>query len=262
MSEIAHDMKVENSRLISVGRNQQKLPWLMKAHSHPFHEMIVIIQGGQYVRIHGKEIHAEEGDILFYPKRIPHEEWTVKGKPLESLFFSFEWGDYHADVPIHVRDRRGRVRAMAEWLSAETAAHTVITPMVSRSLFQALLGQFISLWKCKEEDFVGTIRRHAREHIKEEIALDHLAEVSGMSKFHFVRRYRKLTGRTPMADVRMIRLEYARELVLTTSLPLKIIAEKAGIGDQYQMSKLFRRYAGSSPGSLRRHTSKKGRQDK
>jgi transcriptional regulator GlxA family with amidase domain len=74
-----------------------------------------------------------------------------------------------------------------------------------------------------------------------------------MSKFHFSRRYRQLTGLTPMEDLRQLRLEAARDLLLTTDLPLKAIAPRTGLGDEYHLSRLFRRAFGIAPGELRRH---------
>ena len=73
-----------------------------------------------------------------------------------------------------------------------------------------------------------------------------------MTKYHFLRRYRALTGKTPMEDVRAIRLDFARNLILTTDLPLKLIAVQAGLGDAYQLSRLFRKHLNLAPSALRR----------
>ncbi len=242
---------MNTSRFLSIGRQKLHQPWRMGAHAHPFHEMILVLDGAQYVEMGGKIIKAVEGDILFYPKRILHKEWTEPGEILESAFLGFEWDGASKDIPVKVRDRHGRIRVLAEWLTAETQAHKVLTPALTQSLFNALLVQFMSLWQCSEQDFVGVIRRQVRERISEPVSLDWMASAAGMSKFHFIRQYRKLTGRTPMADVRALRVEYARDLLLTTSLPLKVIAEKAGMGDQYHLSHLFKRCLGKSPGKIR-----------
>ena len=248
-------LPMNESRFLSLGRQKQHLPWRMGAHAHPFHEMIIVMEGAQYVDIAGQRIKAVEGDILYYPKHVLHAEWTEPGDMLESAFLGFEWKAAPKDIPIKVRDRHGRIRVLAEWLTAETQSHRVITPALTQTLCDALLVQFMSLWMCAEQDFVEVIRRHVRERIHEPVSLDWMASISGMSKFHFIRQYRKLTGRTPMADVRALRVECARDLLLTTSLPLKVIAEKTGMGDQYHMSHLFRRCLGKSPGKMRsRHS--------
>lgn len=242
---------MHDSKFMSIGRHRQVKPWRLAAHRHPFYEMIVVTEGAQFVKIGGATIRAVEGDILFYPRGVAHTEWTEPGDMLESAYLAFEWKAARQDVPFKVRDRHGRVRVLMEWLLAEAKSHKVLTPAITWTLCDALLVQFMSLWLCVEQDFVEVIRRRVRDHIQSAVSLDWMANAAGMSKFHFIRQYRRLTGRTPMEDVRALRVEYARDLVLTTSLPLKVIAEKAGLGDQYHMSHVFKRSIGTSPGRLR-----------
>lgn len=246
---------MSESKFISIGRHRQQSQWRLAEHSHPFDEMILVTQGAQSVRIAGETIKAVEDDILFYPKGVGHAEWQEPGEVLESTFLAVDWKSAPKDVPFKVRDRHGRIRVLMEWLAAETKSHKVLTPTLTQTLCDALLAQFMSLWMCVEQDFVETIRRQVRERIQEPVSLEWMARAAGISKYHFIRRYRKLTGRTPMEDVRALRVEYARDLVLTTSLPLKVIAAKTGLGDQYHMSHVFKRYMGTSPGRLRsRHS--------
>jgi AraC-like DNA-binding protein len=61
-----------------------------------------------------------------------------------------------------------------------------------------------------------------------------------------------------MADVRAIRAQYARELILGTHLPLKEIAPRAGLGNEYSMSRLFRRVFQMPPGQYRRFQARRG----
>ena len=56
---------------------------------------------------------------------------------------------------------------------------------------------------------------------------------------------------TPMAMVRQLRLHHARDLIMSTSRPLKEIAPLCGLGDVYNMTRVFRRELGYTPGSLR-----------
>ena len=54
-----------------------------------------------------------------------------------------------------------------------------------------------------------------------------------------------------MEELRLSRLDQARTLLLTTNLPVKAIAPAVGIGDEYQLSKLFRSHFNLSPRDLR-----------
>jgi AraC family transcriptional regulator len=104
----------------------------------------------------------------------------------------------------------------------------------------------------EDQPMVTRVRRHIREHLGDVLTLDDLARVHGVSKFHFLRQYRAATGRTPMQDVRVMRAEYARELIMSTRLPLKEVAARAGLGDGYSLSRTFRRVFRTPPGQYRR----------
>jgi hypothetical protein len=67
------------------------------------------------------------------------------------------------------------------------------------------------------------------------------------------------TGRTPIEDLRAIRIDHARTLVLGTNLTLKDTAPFAGLGNEYSRSRSFRRAPGSSFRSLRRFHERRSR---
>ena len=99
---------------------------------------------------------------------------------------------------------------------------------------------------------VARVRQYVHDHIAEHVTLAALARQAGLSKFHFLRTYRALAGCTPMDDVRAIRAEYARELILTTNQALKEIAPRAGFSNEYTLSRIFRRRYNMPPGRIRR----------
>ena len=72
-----------------------------------------------------------------------------------------------------------------------------------------------------------------------------------MSKFAFVRKFKRLCGPTSMEELRLIRLDQARTLLLTTNPPVEVIAPAVGIGDEYQLSKVFRSHFNLFPRDLR-----------
>lgn len=214
--------------------------------------MIVVTSGCQHTVIDKHEYLANAGDILLYPPGNAHMEWAESGQQFSSYHFGFIWRGAPATLPLFINDRMGRVRLLAEWLHAEKLSTSSRDPSISQAIFTALLSQFVRLWLYHDDELVEKIRRHVTAKMSEALDLEGLAAVAGMSKFHFTRRYSKLTGRTPMEDARHIRIERARDMILTSSMPLKDIAEAVGLANVYHMSRLFKRQLGVTPGSLRR----------
>lgn len=227
----------------------------MVAHSHTFWELIVPVSGRMTVRVAGQVFVGEAGDILVYPPGVVHEERSDGVHPVTTRYFAFEM-DRPADIwPLRMADIGGRLQQITSWLVDDR--DMADTPVV-RSRRQALLE--LALAHCEvcaahnlEDDrLVRTVRAYVRQHLADDLALDDLAGVAGLSRFHFLRVYERLAGRPPMADVRAIRLEHARQLLLTTDLPLKAIAPRCGMGSEFALSRAYKRHFGHNPSTLRR----------
>jgi len=85
----------------------------------------------------------------------------------------------------------------------------------------------------------------------EDLRMDALAEVAGMSKYHFSRLFKDAVGVPPYRYVVQQRVEAARGLLLRTDLSVTQIALRAGFSSQSHLSTAFREHAGASPGELR-----------
>lgn len=241
-------------RFLSVGRMSAARDWSMKNHLHGFHEMIVGTRGRQYVVIRGREMAAEAGEVLFYPARTPHAERTDPRRPHECTFMGFRWSGYRPGrVPLKLRDRQGRIAALVGWLYDEHHLQHTSDPSAEEAFLSAVLAEYLRLAAYRSHDIVERVRAHARAHLAESLSLEDLAAHAGLSKYHFARRYKELTGRSPMADVRRIRLEAARNLLLSSDLPLKAIAPRVGLANEYHLSRLLRKCFGAGARQMRRY---------
>jgi transcriptional regulator GlxA family with amidase domain len=98
---------------------------------------------------------------------------------------------------------------------------------------------------------VSAILSWLRTHATEPITLDHIAEASGISKYHLVRLLKRHTGLTPAQHVTRIRVERAAELLRHASLTVQEIAERVGYPSGNYLIKVFRRVVGVTPGQYR-----------
>lgn len=103
-----------------------------------------------------------------------------------------------------------------------------------------------------EADMVDRANALMLERLAFGITLDELAEAVHLSKHHFVRRYRALTGTTPLARFNQLRIHRACQLLDGTPHPVSSIADQLGFDDPYYFSRLFRRVVGLSPSQYRR----------
>lgn len=240
-----------SARMLGAGRVLPDARWQTERGAHGFHELIFVMRGRIRVTLRDQMIEGRRGDVLLYPAGAAHAEQSVPEDPLESCFVAFLWPALPADVPACIRDARGRLRLLADWLCDEWMRHDPDRNAMCRAFFLGLLEEWRHLLLHRDTDVVVRVRGYVQQHAPRRITLDELAGVAGMSKYHFIRTYRRLTGRTPMADVRMERLRQAQHLLITTTLPLKEIAPRVGLGDEYHLGHVFRRHLGGTPGAFR-----------
>ena len=84
------------------------------------------------------------------------------------------------------------------------------------------------------------------ENYGNEIKLAELAQIAGMSSFHFAREFKRTTGTTPHQYLINFRVERAKEL-LCEELPLTEVGLRSGFSHQSHFTRLFRRITGTTP---------------
>nr|WP_268828240.1 MULTISPECIES: helix-turn-helix domain-containing protein [Lysobacter] len=89
-------------------------------------------------------------------------------------------------------------------------------------------------------------------HLAKPLPIAKLAKLAGMSTRTLARVCEREFGQTPSSVVRQMRLEQARRMLEHTSLPLKTIAVRTGVGDEATLWRLFRRQLGIAPVEYRR----------
>ncbi|MFT4101630.1 MAG: helix-turn-helix transcriptional regulator [Burkholderiaceae bacterium] len=90
----------------------------------------------------------------------------------------------------------------------------------------------------------------------DELSLASLARHAGMSRYHFLRTFRRIVGMTPHQYVLHIRMRKAALWIRATREPLTSIALDAGFNDLSTFSRRFRGVMGASPSEYRRASSR------
>jgi AraC family transcriptional regulator len=83
------------------------------------------------------------------------------------------------------------------------------------------------------------------------LELKEMAAVAGMSKYHFLRVFRRLTGTTPHRYLISARLRRAALALASSRRPVIAVALDAGFGDLSTFNKTFRAVFGLTPTQYR-----------
>ncbi|MDD5687306.1 MAG: AraC family transcriptional regulator [Elusimicrobia bacterium] len=249
-------MKKNNSELLYVGRTEPYSKWKMPSHSHPFNEMIVVINGEMSVLIANQNIIAKAGDVLFYQAGAAHKEKSNEKNPAETIYFGWKQDNKEKmEFPILLHDTNGRMRLLSKWLLEERQTNSKYNIQFQESITETILAEYSRLNRTNKEksELIRKIKGFMRDNLKENITLQKLADFAYLSKYHFLRKYKSESGRTPIEDLSILRIETAKELILTTNLPLKSIAKEVGFTNEYHFNRIFRKYSGLTPGHFRKN---------
>ena len=93
------------------------------------------------------------------------------------------------------------------------------------------------------------------QNLRADLRVEALAEQMNMSVRSFARQYAAQMQTTPAKAVEAIRTETARDLLETTELSVKQIADQCGFGDDERLRRAFMRHMKTSPSDYRQRFS-------
>jgi iron complex transport system substrate-binding protein len=242
----------------------------------PANMFLLVVSGSAYVRIDEHKcylkrhhlLHAGKGmnvDIMpakhefsyylvYYKAVLPASaaSGVANGMVMKAQPFRLF---YHVILPepglVH-----GQVRRMyEEWQQSGVLAQIRMKSM----LFELIYVLFGQLQNSKDRgspsDLVAYALRYIHEHYAEAVSMDQLAELLGCSSSYMYRLFKAEIGKSPNDYIIGIRLEQARQYLLTTQLNLREIAQSVGYSDVYYFSRLFKKQFGISPLQSRKRES-------
>jgi LacI family transcriptional regulator len=102
-----------------------------------------------------------------------------------------------------------------------------------------------------DDELVVGAMRFIAEHLHEPISVDDVAAEMKTTRRTLERKFQRLAGRQVFAEIRRLRIERAKRLLLDTNLPLKQVARVTGFGTPVHMYQVFRCFVHASPSEFR-----------
>ena len=104
----------------------------------------------------------------------------------------------------------------------------------------------------QEERPITGLTRYLQTHLAEDISLNLLAEEFHLSAPYISQLFRNEIGVNFLPYLTNIRMEQARKLLLSTSLPIAEVSEQCGYSDYRVFTKAFKKAEGVTPSQYRR----------
>ena len=231
-------------------------------HLHSFTELIYVAQGKVRVKILNDDILLEEGSLLALPRETEHEVRALSGASFTFLAF---WDEANLITkPCHISPFPvGDVflRLLDYYYGNSIYKYELICACLTEICVHLI--QAVRTPESKPKSFIEgqktrlyTIEYYIRSNYKNAPSLSALAKSLHLSLSQTDRAIRKLYGKSFSEKVRALRIEEAKSLLTTTTLPVAKIALNLGYANAHNFHTAFKKETGVTPGEYRRQAKK------
>jgi AraC-like DNA-binding protein len=217
----------------------------------------MLIDAGRGYRIRTSGEGGMETFVLFADRSLLSEAWSSIVEPANT---TPQWSA--TPVPL-AKSARATIGSLARRLRENSVGADEAASLIALSFAGALDGE-AKLHGLA--DRVSAVRRETRlalaralmraeEYLNdrrhERVALDDLALAAGVSRFHLLRLFADVLGKTPHAYALSLKIEDAKRLLVTSRLPVIEIAAQLGFESQSAFTRAFRRLTKMTPSAYR-----------
>jgi len=135
-------------------------------------------------------------------------------------------------------------------LSIKASFYKLIV-LLLRKYVSTILTDSEAQFRIKNIDCYNSVIKYIKTHYAEELNLDMLSNYAHLSKFHFCRMFKKMTGNTINHYINLVRIEESEQLLLNTDLSISQIALSVGFNDTSYFSKVYKNFKSVSPSEIR-----------
>lgn len=232
---------------------------------HNDHLLLYSVGGEGELQVNGQRHPVLRGDAMMLPKDLPHayrsssrEPWTLYWVHFDGEDAAAFWQHLDFNLEQPVRQLGAAAKLVADF---ETLMELRNTGFVDSSFTHAanqlrqmlaLIGLLAGRQQQPDGEFdLEAIHALMQEKLHGQLDLATLAEVAGMSRHGFCRRYKAVTGNSPYQHYLYLKMERACHLLDVTDNSIGDIAESLGYDDPYYFSRVFRKIMGMPPAHYR-----------
>ena len=218
-----------------------------------------VIPTGSLSVIHSGEVHAPSdrtflaepahfGMVHIHPTWLQLVATEMSEKPTHAPFFPAAFITDPELIRLLLA-LQTVINKQTSKLEQETALWDFLTHLIARhATDQSTIQQIKPVHQAVEQ-----AREYLHVHYADDISLEELAAIAGLSRFHFCRVFKKTVGISPSAYQTQLRIAQSRKL-LVKGVPIATVVELTGFYDHSHFGWHFKRQVGSTPSNYIRKT--------
>lgn len=244
-------------------------------HYHEFDKIVVFLSGAASYIVEGRTYRLQPWDVLFIRHHDIHRPVIDPIAPYERVVIWIEPG-YLSRVSTKKTDlsrcfaeagrrqknlcrpwpeMRTRLSRLIDDVEAADASNDFGSDVLFEATFLRLMVAFnrlmLTLPDAQQDAFeydpkISEILRYINENLSADLSIDAIAGRYYMSRYHFMRKFKEVTGYTAHNYVRQKRLAYASQLIANGASPSEA-AELSGFTDYSSFLRAFKQQFSTTP---------------
>jgi len=220
------------------------------SHRHHCHEIVLYdTQAYGETEINGVNYSFGPGSVALIPKGIYHSEKHYARNPV--IFLGFESS---GNIPIGVWEEMDHIKGLFYEIKEELRNQE----WGFEKIISLKIQEILSYIERRAKGAIGTVKdlayskRYIEENYMQNISMGDLAYMTCYSKDRFRHLFTEMFGISPKNYLMQLRLENAKELLVSTDYNCTEIARMCGFSDAGQMTKIMKNAFEKSPKELRK----------
>lgn len=212
-------------------------------HAHAYPQVLVPMQGAMKIQVGQSEYEVTHQELCFVPPGMTHR-CNYQGKLL-AINFAGDMAEMRdamlLSYPLIV-SMRGQINQLVELIQAELKQNP--DSKAVRYLYSYLYSKLL-------ENCAAPSIRYIGEHYDLPITVNQLAEIECYNVTYYNDWFKQQTGCSPSFYLRRIRIERAKELLITTNFSVMEIAVMVGYSGNSTFTRAFHSITGMTPKTYR-----------
>ena len=239
--------------------------WESKTHHHPWFEFNYISDGSLYTTIAGNEFCAEAESSFLIPPGYAHSH-THYGKGYDTGI-CLRWKIDRASKNDVCFEKLNRTFRQPHFHSFNSNIELLMqgeTHLQTQLSFVNWLLHVCEMWNSEstslpvhKNSVSGQVIMYLNEYYSKVITVQDIASSLNMSYRSLSRNFKKETGITVIEKLNEIRIAAAKNLLISTDLPISEIATHVGFANEYYFSNTFKQYSAATPSGFRKNNKRK-----
>lgn len=224
--------------------------------------------GSCTVHASGSDIKVTSGQTVLINCYEPHgyessdgweADWIHVDGAAAVKYYEYLSRIYGSAAPVLCREPTGLAALIAAFSCSKIPAEASMSMMITGMFADFSHGADVknadnkkaALSSVNDKDSISAVTSYINSHFAEELSVDDLASLASLSRFYFIRLFKKRTGCTPHEYLINTRLNHAKYLLKNTNLTIKEICFASGFADESRFCTCFRDCEGVRPSEYR-----------